>query len=68
VEEPTPIVPTALAQLSDGSYLAVGGASSEEFSSTGVLQSTVTAETVVASNPSSPSSEAIVFQPNGYIA
>jgi uncharacterized delta-60 repeat protein len=66
VEEPTPIVtPTALAQLSDGSYLAVGGASSEEFSSTGVLQSTVTAETVVASNPSSPSSEAIVFQPNG---
>ena len=66
VEEPTPILaPTALAQLSDGSYLAVSGAASEEFSSTGVLQSTVTAETVVASNPSSPSSEAIVFQPNG---
>ncbi len=66
VEEPTPIVaPTALAQLSDGSYLAVAGASSEEFSSTGVLQSTVTPETLVAFNPSSPSSEAIVFQPNG---
>jgi hypothetical protein len=54
-----------LAQLSDGSYLGVSGAGSEEFSSTGVLQSTVTAEIVVASNPSSPSSEAIVFQPNG---
>jgi uncharacterized delta-60 repeat protein len=66
VEEPTPVQgPTALAQLSDGSYLAVSGASSEEFSSTGVLQSTVTAETVVAFNPSSPSSEAIVFQSNG---
>ena len=65
VEEPTPIVPTALAQLSDGSYLGVSGAGSEEFSSTGVLQSTVTPETVVASNPSSPSSQAIVFQPNG---
>ena len=66
VEEPTPVsVPTALAQLSDGSYLAVSGGASEEFSSTGVLQSTVTAGTVVASNPSSPSSEAIVFQPNG---
>ncbi|MFZ0227250.1 MAG: hypothetical protein WAL41_09960, partial [Mycobacterium sp.] len=65
VEEPTPLVPTALAQLSDGSYLAVSGAGSEEFSSTGVLQSIVTPETVVASNPSSPSSEAIVFQPNG---
>ena len=66
VEEPTPVaVPTALALLSDGSYLAVSGTSSEQFSSTGVLQSTVTAETVVTSNPSSPSSEAIVFQPNG---
>jgi len=66
VEEPTPVLaPTALAQLSDGSYLAVSGAASEEFSSTGVLQSIVTAETVVASNPSSPSSEAVVFQPNG---
>jgi hypothetical protein len=66
VEEPTPILaPTALAKLSDGSYLAVGGAASEEFSSTGVLQSTVTPETIVAANPSSPSSEAIVFQPNG---
>jgi uncharacterized delta-60 repeat protein len=65
VEEPTPIVPTALAQLSDGSYLAAAGAASEEFSSTGVLQSNVTPETVGASNPSSPSSEAIVFQPNG---
>jgi Domain of unknown function (DUF5122) beta-propeller len=38
---------------------------SEEFSSTGVLQSTVTAETLGASNPSSPSSEPIIFQPNG---
>jgi len=66
VEEATPVLsPTALAQLSDGSYLAVGGASSEQFSSTGVLQSTVTPETLVAFNPSSPSSEAIVFQPNG---
>jgi uncharacterized delta-60 repeat protein len=65
VEQPTPIVPTALAQLSDGSYLVVSGAGSEEFSSTGVLQSTVTAETLVAFNPSSPSSEAIVFQSNG---
>jgi uncharacterized delta-60 repeat protein len=66
VEEPTLILaPTALAQLSDGSYLAVGGASSEEFSSTGVLQSIVTPETIVASNPSSPASEAIVSQPNG---
>ena len=66
MEEPTPVlVPTALAQLSDGSYLAVGGASSEEFSSTGVLQTIVTPGTIVASNPSSPSSEAIVFQPNG---
>jgi hypothetical protein len=38
VEEPTPILaPTALAQLSDGFYLAVGGAASEECSSTGVL-------------------------------
>ena len=53
MEEPTPVVPTALAQLSDGSYLAVSGAGSEEFSSTGVLQSTVTPETLVACNPSS---------------
>lgn len=66
VEEPTPVsVPTALAQLSDGSYLAVSGGASEQFSSTGVLQSTVTPEAVVASNPLSPASEAIVFQPNG---
>jgi uncharacterized delta-60 repeat protein len=66
VEEPTPVaVPTALALLSDGSYLAVSGTSSEQFSSTGVLQSIVPAETVGASNPSLPSSEAIVFQPNG---
>ena len=66
MEEPTPIlVPTALAQFSDGSYLAVGGAASEEFSSTGLLQSIVTPETIVASNPSSPASEAIVFQPDG---
>jgi uncharacterized delta-60 repeat protein len=65
VEEPTPLVPTALAQLSDGSYLAVSGAGSEQFSSTGALQSTVTPETLAAFNPASPSSEAIVFQPNG---
>ena len=66
MEEPTPIwVPTALAQFSDGSYLAVGGAASEEFGSTGLLQSIVTPETIVASNPSSPASEAIVFQPDG---
>ncbi|HEY6765183.1 MAG TPA: delta-60 repeat domain-containing protein [Candidatus Sulfotelmatobacter sp.] len=66
VEEPTPVLaPSAMAQLSDGSYLVAAGASSAQFSSTGVLQSTVTPEPIVASNPSSPFSEAIVFQPNG---
>jgi len=69
VEEPTPIlVPTALAQFSDGFYLAVGGAASEEFSSTGLLQSIVTPETIVASNPSSPASEAIFASPTATLS
>ena len=40
--------PAALAELSSGSYLAVSGTSSVEFSSTGVLQSTVTPGNLVA--------------------
>ena len=41
--------PTGLALLANGSYLALGNfARVVEFSSTGVLQSTVTADTVVA--------------------
>jgi len=56
--------PTALAQLSNGSYLGVGGAGSVvEFSSTGVLQSTVTPGTVVAAIQSG--SGLALFQPNG---
>jgi uncharacterized delta-60 repeat protein len=56
--------PAALAQISNGSYLAGGGAGSVvEFSSTGVLQSTVTPGTLVAAIKSGSGS--IVFQPNG---
>lgn len=43
--------PAALAQLSNGSYLAVGGPGSVEFSSTGVLQSTVTPGKLIAAKP-----------------
>jgi len=66
VEAPTAAAePDALAQLSDGSYLVVGGTSSVEFSSTGVLQSTVTPGTLVATSPSSPGVNPVIFQPNG---
>jgi uncharacterized delta-60 repeat protein len=65
--------PLALAQLSNGDYLAVSGnqLSPEEgvvveFNSTGVLQSTVTPATVVASSPSTPELvNPVIFQPNG---
>lgn len=58
--------PTALAELSSGSYLAVGGTSSVEFSSTGVLQSTVTPEKLVAATLSGAGCCApVLFQPNG---
>jgi|SRR5579862_898421 len=65
--------PLALAQLSNGDYLAVTGnpLSPEEgvvaeFSSTGVLQSTVTPATVVAASPSTPELvNPVIFQPNG---
>jgi len=58
--------PTALAELSSGSYLAVGGSSSVEFSSTGVLQSTVTPEKLVAATLSGAGCCApVLFQPNG---
>ncbi len=65
--------PLALAQLSNGDYLAVSGnqLSPEtgvvvEFSSTGVLQSTVTPATVVAASPSTPELvNPVIFQPNG---
>ena len=61
--------PAALAQLSNGSYLVVGGAapSSVEFSSTGVLQATVTPGTLAAINSQSGTGccSPVVFQPNG---
>ena len=58
--------PTALAELSSGSYLAVGGSSSVEFSSTGVLQSTVTPEKLVAATLSGAGCCApVLFQLNG---
>jgi uncharacterized delta-60 repeat protein len=58
--------PTALAELSSGSYLAVGGSSSVEFSSTGVLQSTVTPGKLVAATLSGAGCCApVLFQPNG---
>jgi uncharacterized delta-60 repeat protein len=74
VQEPTAVgEPLALAQLSNGDYLAVSGnpLSPEagvvvEFSSTGVLQSTVTPAPVVASSPSTPDLvNPVIFQPNG---
>ena len=58
--------PTALAELSSGSYLAVGGTSSVEFSSTGVLQSTVTPGKLVAATLAGEACCApVLFQPNG---
>jgi uncharacterized delta-60 repeat protein len=58
--------PAALAQLSNGSYLAVSGGNSVEFSSTGVLQSTVTPGTLVAATQSgSVCCAPVLFQPNG---
>jgi uncharacterized delta-60 repeat protein len=58
--------PAALAQLSNGSYLAVSGGTSVEFSSTGVLQSTVTPGTLVAATQSgSGCCGPVLFQPNG---
>jgi uncharacterized delta-60 repeat protein len=58
--------PAALAQLSNGSYLAVSGGTSVEFSPTGVLQSTVTAGTLVAATQSgSGCCGPVLFQPNG---
>ena len=74
VQEPTAVgEPLALAQLSNGDYLAVSGNQLMpetgvvvEFSSTGVLQSTVTPATVVASSPSTPELvNPVIFQPNG---
>jgi uncharacterized delta-60 repeat protein len=75
VQEPTAVggEPLALAQLSNGDYLAVSGnqLSPEagvvvEFSSTGVLQSTITPATVVAASPSTPALvNPVIFQPNG---
>ncbi len=74
VQEVTAVgAPLALAQLSNGDYLAVTGnqLSPEEgvvaeFSSTGVLQSTVTSATVVAASPSTPELvNPVIFQPNG---
>jgi uncharacterized delta-60 repeat protein len=64
---PAPVNPAALALLTDGSYLAAGGPSSVvEFSSTGVLQPTVTPGTVEAANPSaSGCCSQVLFQPNG---
>ena len=58
--------PAALAQLSNGSYLAVSGGTSVEFSSTGVLQSTVTPGQLVAATQSgSGCCGPVLFQPNG---
>jgi uncharacterized delta-60 repeat protein len=58
--------PTALAELSSGSYLAVGGTSSVEFSSTGVLQSAVTPEKLAAATLSGAGCcSPVLFQPNG---
>ena len=61
--------PAALAELSNGSYLVVGGAapSSVEFSSTGVLQAIVTPGTLAATNSQSGTGccSPVVFQPNG---
>jgi len=59
--------PTGLALLANGSYLALGNfARVVEFSSTGVLQSTVTADTVVTtSRPGQAFANPVVFQPSG---
>ncbi len=58
--------PTALAQLSNGSYLAVSGGNSVEFSPTGVLQSTVMPGQLVAATQSgSGCCSPVLFQPNG---
>ena len=74
VQEPTAVgALLALALLSNGDYLAVTGNQltpetgvAEEFSSTGVLQSTVTPATVVASSPSTHDLvNPVIFQPNG---
>jgi uncharacterized delta-60 repeat protein len=74
VQEPTSVgAPLAMAQLSNGDYLAVTGNQLTpetgvvvEFSSTGVLQSTVTPATVVAASPSTPDLvNPVIFQPNG---
>jgi uncharacterized delta-60 repeat protein len=65
---PTVLGPDALAILSNGDYLAVGDNSSGrggivvELSSTGVLESTVTAGALTASSPEQSLS---IFQPNG---
>ena len=62
---PPPVNPAALALLANGSYLVEGGPGAvAEFSSTGVLQSTVTPGTVVAASQPIATS-LIVFQPNG---
>ena len=62
---PLPVNPAALALLANGSYLVEGGPGAvAEFSSTGVLQSTVTPGTVVAASQPIATS-LIVFQPNG---
>jgi uncharacterized delta-60 repeat protein len=67
VEAPTAAgSPVALAQLSNGSYLAVSGGNSVEFSATGVLQSTVTpAQLVAATHSGSGCCSPVLFQPNG---
>ena len=70
VKEPTAAAsPAALAELTNGSYLVVGGGapSSVEFSSTGVLQATVTPGTLAAVNNQSGTGccSPVVFQPNG---
>ena len=74
VQEPTAVgEPLAMARLSNGDYLAVSGNQLMpetgvvvEFSSTGVLQSTVTPAPVVASSPSTPELvNPVIFQPNG---
>jgi uncharacterized delta-60 repeat protein len=58
--------PAALAQLSNGSYLAAGGTASVEFSSTGVLQANVTpGKLVAASTAASACCSPVIFQPNG---
>jgi len=65
VEQIPPVNTGALALLANGSYLVEGGpGSASEFSSTGVLQSTVTPGTVVAASQPTAASP-IVFQPNG---